>query len=222
LSSTRVALVLMPGAAAILIAGMAGGRLITLIGARRQAIVGNAFVIASFLGFVLLLPRTAAGLACDLIPLGIGIGLSTGAVINLALRDSTTQEAAVTASLNSAVRTVGQALGPQVAIAVAAPVLAPASRARTASTMRSCSASSPPSAPSWSRGSFLRLAMTRCSRRTRPRAKPTRRPAKAANWRRHARRSLVHRWTSRPTPALKARPVRASDRAGLSTIAHRA
>jgi hypothetical protein len=43
------------------------------------------------------------------------------------LRGSSPSEAGVTASLNSVVRTIGQALGPQIAIAivVAAPALAP-------------------------------------------------------------------------------------------------
>lgn len=125
LTSTQVALVLAPGSAAALVAGIAGGRLVTVVGARRQAILANVFVIASYTMF-LILPKTPRALGVALLPLGVGLGLGMGAIINLTLRASDQREAAVTAGLNTVVRTVGQALGPQVAVAVviSVPVLA--------------------------------------------------------------------------------------------------
>jgi predicted MFS family arabinose efflux permease len=117
LTSTQVALVLAPGAAAALAGGMAGGSLVTVVGARRQAILANVLVVASYVAF-LTLPKTAPGLAAGMIPLGLGIGLGAGAIINLTLRGSDEREAGVTAGLNTVVRTVGQAIGPQVAVAV--------------------------------------------------------------------------------------------------------
>jgi Na+/melibiose symporter-like transporter len=125
LSSTGVALVLVPGAVAALVGGLAGGRLVTLIGARHQAILGCVLATASYAG-LLALPTTGAGLACALIPMGAAIGLAVGAIISLTLRGSSPREAGITASMNTVVRTLGSALGPQVAIAivVAAPALA--------------------------------------------------------------------------------------------------
>lgn len=117
MSSTRVALLLMPSAAAALVAGLAGGSLVTRIGARRQAILGGVLAVSGYAA-LLATPTTAVGLACALVPVGAGIGLAVGAVINLTMRGSAAHETGVTASMNTVVRTVGSALGPQVAIAV--------------------------------------------------------------------------------------------------------
>jgi MFS family permease len=126
LNSTEVALVLSPSSVAVLIAGVLGGRLVTVIGARTQALIAGASVVLAYVLFIVL-PTSVAGLTCALIPIGIGMGLGFGALISLMLRGSSRSEAGVTAGLNSVVRTIGQALGPQIAIAivVAAPALAP-------------------------------------------------------------------------------------------------
>jgi hypothetical protein len=50
--------------------------------------------------------------------MGAATGLGVGAIVSLTLRGSTPREAGVTASVNTVARTVGSALGPQVAIAV--------------------------------------------------------------------------------------------------------
>jgi MFS family permease len=117
MTSTQVALMLVPGAIAALVAGIAGGRLLAVVGARRQAL-GSGVLAASCYVALLVLPTTAAALAVALIPMGAAIGLGVGAIISLTLRGSTAREAGVTASANTVVRTVGSALGPQVAIAV--------------------------------------------------------------------------------------------------------
>jgi len=117
MTSTQVALMLVPGAIAALVSGIAGGRLLAVVGARRQALV-SCLLAASCYVALLVLPTTAAGLAVALIPMSAAIGLGVGAIISLTLRGSTPREAGVTASMNTVVRMVGAALGPQVAIAV--------------------------------------------------------------------------------------------------------
>ena len=125
MTSTEVALLLTPGATGALVGGIAGGRLVTVIGARRQAILGGVFAVTCYAA-LLVLPATAAALAGALIPMGAAIGVGVGAIISLTLRGSSTSEAAVAAGVNTVVRTVGSALGPQVAAAVVvtAPALA--------------------------------------------------------------------------------------------------
>jgi predicted MFS family arabinose efflux permease len=117
MTSTQVALMLVPGASAALVAGVAGGRLLAVLGARRQALVSTLLAASCYVA-LLTLPRTAAALAVALIPVSAAIGLGVGAIVSLTLRGSTAAEAGVTASVNAVVRTVGSALGPQVAIAV--------------------------------------------------------------------------------------------------------
>ena len=125
MSSTEVAVLLTPGAGGALVGGIAGGRVVTVIGARRQAIAASALAVTSYAA-LLALPATAAALAAALIPMGAAIGLGVGAVISLTQRGSSTSEAAVAVGVNTVVRTIGSALGPQVAAAVlvAAPLLA--------------------------------------------------------------------------------------------------
>jgi MFS-type transporter involved in bile tolerance (Atg22 family) len=60
LTSTQVALVLMPAATAALVAGIAGGPLLTVIGARRQAILGGLLAASCYVA-LLALSTTAAG-----------------------------------------------------------------------------------------------------------------------------------------------------------------
>jgi MFS family permease len=117
MTSTQVALMLVPGAIAALVGGIGGGRLLAVIGARRQALVSGLLAASCYVA-LLMFPTTAAALAVALIPMGAAIGLGVGAIVSLTLRGSTAREAGVTASVNTVVRTVGSALGPQVAIAV--------------------------------------------------------------------------------------------------------
>ncbi len=126
LDSTEVALILAPSSVAVLVSGVLGGRLVTAVGARTQALIACAALVLSYV-LLFVLPTTVAALTCAMIPVGIGLGLGFGALISLMLRASSPSEAGVTAGLNSVIRTIGQALGPQVAIAivVAAPALAP-------------------------------------------------------------------------------------------------
>ena len=126
LSTVGVALMLTPSAAAAMVGGIFGGGLVKRIGARNQALLG---ILSAALTYVwLLVDRdTATSIAIGMVPLGVGIGLSLGAIADLVVLSSDPDETGVSIGLNSVSRSIGAALGPQIAVAVvaAAPELAP-------------------------------------------------------------------------------------------------
>lgn len=126
LTTVGVALMLTPSAVAAMVGGILGGRLVKRIGARNQALLG---ILSAALTYVwLLLARdTATSIAIGMVPLGLGIGLSLGAIADLVVLASDPDETGVSIGLNSVSRSIGAALGPQIAVAVlaAAPELAP-------------------------------------------------------------------------------------------------
>jgi predicted MFS family arabinose efflux permease len=126
LSTVGVALMLTPSAVAAMVGGIFGGWLVKRIGARNQALLG---ILSAALTYVwLLVAREAAtSIAIGMVPLGLGIGLSLGAIADLVVLSSDPDDTGVSIGLNSVSRSIGAALGPQIAVAVlaAAPELAP-------------------------------------------------------------------------------------------------
>lgn len=130
LSTTQIALVLVPSSLATLFAGPLGGRLVPRTGARVQALCGTFLATVTYVVLALLTPSVGA-LALATIPLGIGVGLALGAITDLVALASPREQRATTLGLNTVIRVVATALGTQVAISVvsAAPSAFPAVRA---------------------------------------------------------------------------------------------
>jgi MFS family permease len=130
LSTTQIALVLVPSSLATLFAGSLGGRLVPRTGARVQALCGTLLAAVTYVALALLTPSVAA-LALAMIPLGIGVGLALGAITDLVALAAPREQSAATLGLNTVIRVVATALGTQVAIAVvtAAPSAFPAVQA---------------------------------------------------------------------------------------------
>ena len=130
LSTTQIALVLVPSSLATLFAGPLGGRLVPRTGARIQALCGTLLATVAYVALALLTPSVTA-LALAMIPLGIGLGLALGAITDLVALASPREQSATTLGLNTVIRVVATALGTQVAIAVvtAAPSAFPAVQA---------------------------------------------------------------------------------------------
>jgi predicted MFS family arabinose efflux permease len=130
LSTTRIALVLVPSSLATLFGGLLGGRLVPRTGARVQALCGTVLATVTYVALALLTP-SATALAVAMIPLGIGVGLALGAITDLVALASPRDQSATTLGLNTVIRVVATALGAQVAIAVvtAAPSAFPATQA---------------------------------------------------------------------------------------------
>jgi MFS family permease len=130
LSTTRIALVLVPTSLATLFGGLLGGRFVPRTGARLQALCGTLLATVTYVALALLTP-SATALAVAMIPLGIGVGLALGAITDLVVLASPRDQSATTLGLNTVIRVVATALGAQVAIAVvtAAPSAFPAAQA---------------------------------------------------------------------------------------------
>jgi predicted MFS family arabinose efflux permease len=130
LSTTQIALVLVPSSLATLFAGPLGGRLVPRTGARAQALCGTLLATVTYVALALVTPSVTA-LALATIPLGVGIGLALGAITDLVAVASPREQSATTLGLNTVIRLVATALGTQVAIAVvtAAPSAFPAIQA---------------------------------------------------------------------------------------------
>lgn len=124
LTATQIGLVLAPSGLAALAGGVLGGRLLGRTGARGQAIVGTLSAAAGY-AMLVTLSWSAASIALAMIPLGFGVGLALGALLDLVVFSSAASETGATVALNTAIRTVAAVLGAQVATAVltAAPKL---------------------------------------------------------------------------------------------------
>jgi MFS family permease len=138
LSTTQIALVLVPSSLATLFAGPLGGRLVPRTGARIQALCGTLLATVTYVALALLTPSVTA-LALAMIPLGIGVGLALGAITDLVALASPREQSATTLGLNTVIRVIATALGTQVAIAVvtAAPPAFPAVQALASHVGRS-------------------------------------------------------------------------------------
>jgi MFS family permease len=128
LGATDTGLLLVPGAAAILVSGALGGRLAGRIGTRTLVCAGALCATAAYLGLAQW-HATAAQLAAANTLLGVGIGLSLAAIATLVVASVERGRTSGSVGVNGLVRIVGSALGAQVAAAIVTPAagaLAPA------------------------------------------------------------------------------------------------
>jgi EmrB/QacA subfamily drug resistance transporter len=127
LSTTQIGLVLVPSGLATLLVGPLAGRLVPLTGARGQAVCGTLLGAATYVALALLHPSVAT-LTLAMVPLGVGVGMTLGAITDLAVLSAPPDQIGAVVGLNTVLRTVASALGAQVAIAVvvAAPALSAA------------------------------------------------------------------------------------------------
>lgn len=119
LTTTEIALVLLPGAVGALGGGLVGGRLVAAIGARAQAVAGVALAAFAYVLFVVLEPSTAL-LATAMVPLGVGIGLALTAIVDLVVLSADQSETGAAMGLNSVLRAIGSAIGAALAAAILA------------------------------------------------------------------------------------------------------
>jgi EmrB/QacA subfamily drug resistance transporter len=124
LSTTQIGLVLVPSGLATLLVGPLAGRLVPRTGARGQAACGTLLGAATYVALALLHPSVVA-LTFAMVPLGVGVGMTLGAITDLAVLSAPPGQVGAVVGLNTVIRTVAAALGAQIAIAVvlAAPAL---------------------------------------------------------------------------------------------------
>ena len=117
LTFTQTGLVLFPGAVAILLGGWASGSLVRLLGARALTAIGAAAAAAAYAVLALDHDSLASVVAANIV-LGAGIGLAFAAITNLVIGSVDRRQTSVFAATTAVSRSVGAALGAQVAAAI--------------------------------------------------------------------------------------------------------
>jgi MFS family permease len=117
LTYTQTGLVLLPGALAIIVGGWASGLLVGRLGARTVVAVG---ALAAAIGYAVLAAadRSVAVVVIGNVPVGLGIGLAIAALTNLVVRSVDHGRTSAFAATTAVSRTVGAALGTQIAAAL--------------------------------------------------------------------------------------------------------
>jgi MFS family permease len=117
LTYTQTGLVLLPGALAIIVGGWASGLLVGRLGARTVVAVG---ALAAGVGYAALAAadRSVAVVVIGNVPIGLGIGLAIAALTNLVVRSVDHGRTSAFAATTAVSRTVGAALGTQIAAAL--------------------------------------------------------------------------------------------------------
>jgi MFS family permease len=117
LTYTETGLVLLPGALAIIVGGWASGRLVGRLGARTVVAVG---ALAASVGYAVLAAGdlSVAVVVIGNVPVGLGIGLAIAALTNLVVHSVDHGRTSAFAATTAVSRTVGAALGTQIAAAI--------------------------------------------------------------------------------------------------------
>ena len=117
LTITETGLLVLPGALASIAGGWLSGRLVATTGARLLVAAGSACAAAAYVSLALWHGGVGA-IAVAVAALGLGIGLAVAAIVNLVVDAAGERRTSVSVAVNFVVRTIGAALGIQVAAAV--------------------------------------------------------------------------------------------------------
>jgi MFS family permease len=117
LTYAQTGLILLPGALAIVGGGWACGLLVGRFGARAVVAIG---ALAAAIGYAILAAadRFLAVLVIGNVPVGLGIGLAVAALTNLVVHSVDHSRTSAFAATTAVSRTVGAALGTQIAAAI--------------------------------------------------------------------------------------------------------
>jgi MFS family permease len=117
LTYAQTGLILLPGALAIIVGGWASGLLVGRLGARTVVGIGALAAAIGYAGLAAA-DRTTAVLVIGNAPVGLGIGLAVAALTNLVVRSVDHGRTSTFAATTAVSRTVGAALGTQIAASV--------------------------------------------------------------------------------------------------------
>ena len=122
-SVTEAGFFLIPSTIAMLIFSPIGGRLSGTVGSKVPLVAGSCVTLSSFV--VLAISRAPAGIYLASALLGIGVGFAFAALANLIVQAVRPDQTGVASGMNTIVRTIGGAIGAEVAASIlAANVLA--------------------------------------------------------------------------------------------------
>jgi EmrB/QacA subfamily drug resistance transporter len=113
-SVTQAGIYMLPSAAGMLLAGPVAGRMSTTVGSRLPLQLGG---LVSCAAFVLLAVAHSTGweIYVAMLIMGIGIGLAFGSMANLIVEAVPSHQTGVATGMNTIVRSIGGAIGSQVA-----------------------------------------------------------------------------------------------------------
>lgn len=117
LTITQTGLLLVPGALAIVVGGWASGAFVTVTGVRSFVAAGAVLSAVAYASLAIAHDTVAAVLLANVV-LGFGIGFAIPALINLVVHAVGTHHTSVFTATTAVSRSVGAALGAQVAAAV--------------------------------------------------------------------------------------------------------
>jgi MFS family permease len=116
-SVTGAGLILLPSAASMLIAGSFAGSLERRFGSKPPLMAGTAFAAACFLLLAVAHGSPATFYVASAL-LGIGIGLAFASMANLIVQNVRQEQTGVATGMNTVTRTLGGAVGGQVAATI--------------------------------------------------------------------------------------------------------
>ena len=117
LTAAEIGLLLLPGALAMLVFGALGGRLVPVLGARAVVGIGAACGTLAYAALALWHDGVAEVAAANGL-LGAGIGLSLAAIATLVVTSVEPSATSGSVGMNALIRTIGAALGAQMAAAI--------------------------------------------------------------------------------------------------------
>ena len=117
LSATEIGLLLVPTALALLAFGALGGRLVAVLGARAVVVIGAACGTLAYASLALWHDGVAEVAAANGL-LGAGIGLSIAGITTLVVTSVEPSATSGSVGINALIRTIGAALGAQMAAAI--------------------------------------------------------------------------------------------------------
>ena len=122
-SVTEAGIFMLPATAGMLVAGPIAGRLSSTVGSRVPLVLGS---LVSSLAFTLLAVAHSAGweIYLAMTVMGVGIGFAFASMANLIVESVPARQTGVATGMNTIVRTIGGAIGSQVAAGIVTATLA--------------------------------------------------------------------------------------------------
>jgi EmrB/QacA subfamily drug resistance transporter len=121
-SVTQAGIYMLPSAAGMLVAGPIAGRMSTTVGSRVPLQLG---AVISCAAFVVLAAAHASGweIYVAMLVMGVGIGFAFGSMANLIVESVPPEQTGVATGMNTIVRSIGGAIGSQLAASIIAATL---------------------------------------------------------------------------------------------------
>jgi EmrB/QacA subfamily drug resistance transporter len=117
-SVTEAGLFLLPSTICVIVFSLVGGKLSTTVGSKVPLVLGSCMTLVSFL--IMALAHAPAGFYFASGFLGAGVGLAFASLANLVVHAVRPDQTGIASGMNTIIRTIGGAIGAQVAASILA------------------------------------------------------------------------------------------------------